>query len=84
MLKYINRKKKSNTQISQPSQAHPKPQAQSQPYTTPVDVGIVDVVNETEMPKKDKNYLMQELVGMRQKRQSIDNQLQIIGIGRLF
>lgn len=78
LLKYISRKKKSRAQISQPSQPHSKLQAQSQSHTTPVDVGI-DVVNEIEMLKKDKNYLMQELVGMRQKHQSIDNQLQIIG-----
>lgn len=74
LLKNINRKKPSNAH-NQAQQSHP----QSASIAACVEVGKFGLEEEIDRLKRDKNVLMQELIKLRQKQQSTDNQLQMLG-----
>ncbi|XP_051138042.1 heat stress transcription factor A-1b [Andrographis paniculata] len=78
LLKSINRRKPSHAPQSLP----PMTQADSPSVASCArahEVGDLGIEEEVDRLKRDKNNLMQELVRLRQQRQSTDHQLQTVG-----
>lgn len=74
LLRTISRRKPSHSQVHQQPQ-----QVQSATVESCFEIGMPGLVEEVDALKRDKDFLMQELVESRQHQQATDHMLQSVG-----